>query len=50
MLSVCVEFRAEVTDTVRQVTLLQPEVTFTFACHWLRQLLDKPLNTGTDGG
>ncbi|XP_052767474.1 exportin-5-like [Mya arenaria] len=42
------KFRAEVAEMVRQVTLLQPTVSFTFACTWLRELLEKPLNTGDE--
>ncbi|KAK6181164.1 hypothetical protein SNE40_009086 [Patella caerulea] len=42
-------YRAEVADTVRLATLLQPKLTFSIAYDWLKTQLQKPLDVGEVG-
>lgn len=40
------KYRAEIADTIRQATLISPDITFTFAANWLKMLLTKPVDIG----
>ncbi|ELU03767.1 hypothetical protein CAPTEDRAFT_151775 [Capitella teleta] len=41
------KYRQEISEVIRQTTLLLPSLTFQYASDWLQSLLKKPLNTAS---
>ncbi|KAH3845887.1 hypothetical protein DPMN_088177 [Dreissena polymorpha] len=42
------KYRAEIADTIRQLTMVTQKFTFSFVSQWLRTIIAKPVDTGED--